>query len=284
MAISVLRTLKRWVRPIALPVLVLLYERGPLARLLRNYDYPARYVRECMRFTRDMARYSRMRGAEPIRLVDLEPVFFQRNAPVKVDPHYFHAHNWALNRIVELAPELHVDVASSYAFAGMLGAITRVRYVELNPPGLEAKNVEVVRGNLLDLPFPDGGLGSVSCLHAAEHVGLGRYGDALDPLGTRKAAAELARVLAPGGSLLFAVPVGRPRLRFNGQRIHESGQILDYFADLELVQFCGVDDGGAFLENVAPDTLDDRFCACGCFWFRKPIPAEVRSSGLRVET
>src|SRR2546430_12288402 len=48
-------------------------------------------------------------------------------------------------------------------------------------------------------PFGDLELSSVSCLHVAEHIGLGRYGDAIDPLGTRKAIGELARVLAVDG-------------------------------------------------------------------------------------
>src|ERR1035437_9128085 len=60
---------------------------------------------------------------------------------------------------------------------------------------------------------------SVSCLHVAEHIGLGRYGDPIDPLGTNKALLELQRVLAPGGVLLFSMPVGRERVEFNAQRI-----------------------------------------------------------------
>jgi hypothetical protein len=35
-------------------------------------------------------------------------------------------------------------------------------------------------------------------MHVVEHVGLGRYGDALDPKGDARACAELARVLAQG--------------------------------------------------------------------------------------
>jgi len=47
-------------------------------------------------------------------------------------------------------------------------------------------------------------------MNVVEHVGLGRYGEPLDPEGDIKAMRELRRVLAPGGSLLFVVPVGRP--------------------------------------------------------------------------
>ena len=66
----------------------------------------------------------------------------------------------------------------------------------------------------------------------AEHIGLGRYGDPLDPLGTRKAAAELQRVLAPGGQLLFSLPVGRPRVEFNAHRVHDPHEVASWFDGL----------------------------------------------------
>ena len=40
-----------------------------------------------------------------------------------------------------------------------------------------------------------------------EHIGLGRYGDPIDPQGTEKAATELQRVLAPGGDLYLSLPI-----------------------------------------------------------------------------
>jgi len=41
-----------------------------------------------------------------------------------------------------------------------------------------------------------------------EQIGLGRYGDPVDFAGMQKAAAELSRVVAPGGVLLVAFPTG----------------------------------------------------------------------------
>lgn len=271
-------TLKRMARPVVVPAIMFTLESGPLARVVRNWNFPFRYARECALYWRDLLHYARMPNAEPIRLVDLQPVFFQRNKSVAVDPQYFHAHIWALKRITELRPARHVDVASSYAFVGMVSALTKVCYVEFNPPSLRTSGVEVMKGDMLHLPFPDGTVLSLSCLHAAEHAGLGRYGDALDPLGTRKAAAELTRVLAPGSQLLFAVPVGKPRLRFNGQRIHAAGQIAQYFTGLELQEFSGVDDNGMFRADIGLESLDDSFCALGCFRFCKPHELTLEES------
>lgn len=72
-----------------------------------------------------------------------------------------------------------------------------------------------------------------------------------------------------GGNLYFSLPVGKPRLCFNAHRIHSPEQILEYFSDLKLMEFSGVDDKGIFLENIDPSELANQGYACGMFWFRK---------------
>ena len=110
----------------------------------------------------------------------------------------------------------------------------------------------------------------MSCLHVAEHIGLGRYGDPLDPAGTRKAAGELQRVLAPGGQLLFSLPVGRPRVDFNAHRVHDPHRVRALFPELELAEFAGVDDAGRFARDRTLDELADQTYACGMFRLVRP--------------
>jgi len=112
-------------------------------------------------------------------------------------------------------------------------------------------------------------LESISCLHVAEHIGLGRYGDPLDPLGTKKAADELTRCLAKDGNLYFSLPVGKPRLCFNAHRIHSPRQIIEYFRSLKLVELSGTDDNKKFMTNINIETLENSKYACGLFWFTK---------------
>jgi SAM-dependent methyltransferase len=167
-------------------------------------------------------------------------------------------------------PERHVDVGSRVDYVGFLTALTRVTFVDIRPLEAEVEGLDSVAGSVLDLPFEDRSLESVSCLHVAEHIGLGRYGDPLDADGTRKAATELARVLRPGGQLLFSGPVGRPRVCFNAHRIHSPEQIIAMFPELELVEFSGVDDAGAFRRGRAPEELNGARYACGLFRFGRP--------------
>jgi SAM-dependent methyltransferase len=211
-----------------------------------------------------------MDGAEAIRLRDTYPCLFDRTVKTSVDSHYFYQHVWAFEKIYSLRPKVHVDVGSSVDFVGLLSVVTKVRFVDIRPLEVsDVPNIESVKGSILALPYEDNSLESVSSLHVAEHIGLGRYGDPLDPLGTQKAAAELSRCLAQGGNLLFSVPVGKPRLCFNAHRIHSPERILRYFDGLKLVEFSGSDDNKTFMRNIDPGTLEDSRYACGFFWFRK---------------
>lgn len=221
-------------------------------------------------YFRDWRRYSRLEGAEPIRLADTYPCLHDKTACTHVDGHYFYQHIWAMEKILERRPALHVDVGSDVDFVGLLSAITKVHFVDIRPMQVNnLPNLESRRGSILELPYESDSLTSISCLHVAEHIGLGRYGDPLDPRGTRKAAAELSRCLAPGGRLYFSLPVGKPKLCFNAHRIHTPQQILDYFADLTLLEFSGTDDAREFLRNISPERLRDERYACGMFAFTK---------------
>lgn len=221
-------------------------------------------------YFRDWYRYSRLEGAEPIRLADTYPCLHDRTACTHVDGHYFYQHVWAMEKILTNRPALHVDIGSNVDFVGLLSAITKVHFVDIRPMLVNnLPNIESRRASILELPYESDSLNSVSCLHVAEHIGLGRYGDPLDPLGTRKAAAELSRCLAPGGQLCFSLPVGQPRLCFNAHRIHSPEQILEYFSGLRLLEFSGTDDARQFLRSVPPERLSGERYGCGMFLFTK---------------
>ncbi len=207
------------------------------------------------------------RSCEPLRWRDSFPKLTDRLATSPFDPHYFHQDTWAARRIAERKPERHVDVGSRVDLVGFLTAITQVTFVDIRPLEVDIEDLESIAGSVLAMPFADESLESVSCLHVAEHIGLGRYGDPLDPLGTRKAAAELARVVAPGGQLLFSLPVGRPRVEFNAHRVHDPREVAAWFGGFELIEFAGVDDGGVFRRHRALEELVGSNYACGMYQF-----------------
>ncbi len=217
----------------------------------------------------DWRRYAALPGAEPIRLWDTQPWLHDRTKTTAIDTHYFWMSGWAARRILVEKPGFHVDIGSHNLFVNLLSATIPIVFLDYRPLDVRLAGLDCLSGSILALPFANDSLHSLSCLHVAEHIGLGRYGDTLDPLGTRKAAAELQSVLAPGGNLFFALPVGKPRMCFNAHRIHSPETICAYFSGLELVEFSGVHDNGHFVERVRLSEFASDNYACGMFWFRK---------------
>ncbi len=245
------RILKRWSKP--------LIRTQVMSGLVRYYKY-----------IRDLYRYSHMEGAEPIRLKDTYPCLFDNIQKLSPGGHYFYQDIWAFKKIYESGVGLHVDVGSRADFVGFLTAVTNVEFVDIRPLDVPyLQNFKNIQGSILDMPYEDGSLMSLSCLHVAEHIGLGRYGDPLDPLGTRKAATELSRCLGVGGNLYIGIPVGRPRLCFNAHRIHSPEQVVDYFHGLKLVEFNLINDRKCYTENADFRTAARAKYACGLFQFTK---------------
>lgn len=220
-------------------------------------------------FFSELRQYKRMDGAEDIAARDLYPIINERTSTTAFDTHYFYQDIWAFRKIFESGAKAHVDVGSKVDYVGFLSAVTKVTFIDIRPLITDLPNIESKSGSILEMPYEDGSVMSLSCLHVAEHIGLGRYGDPLDPLGTIKACKELQRVLAPGGSLYFGLPIGRPRVCFNAHRIHSTDQILEYFAGLKLVEFSFVNDKGRFLQNVEPNIAREAKYGCGLFQFTK---------------
>lgn len=261
-----------------------------LKQLIRGYPKllrSARYMRrwflplyaqpitgwiEYIRFFYDWRRYRAAGGVAYWK--DFYPCLADRTQETPIDPQYFYQAVWAMSAIYQIKPKRHVDVGSDVKFVGMLSAITQVEFVDIRPLQVILPNLKCCSGSIVNLPFEDNFCDSLSSLHVIEHVGLGRYGDPIDPYGAEKACAELERVLAPGGRLYVSFPLGRPRVQFNGHRIFATSEVRSIFAGLILVQSALIDNHGHFLQHVDLDNIvfDEVFgqeFALGCFVFQK---------------
>ena len=109
-------------------------------------------------------------------------------------------------------------------------------------------------------------------MHVVEHIGLGRYGDPIDPEADLKAARELGRVLAINGNLFFVVPIGHEaKIQFNAHRIYTYEMAVGMFPDLVVKEFALISErsGGILYDREAVEKLTNEDYACGCFWFVK---------------
>lgn len=210
-------------------------------------------------------------GRWPVRWDERRPYLNDRLL-TGFDRQYFYHLAWAARVLAATKPMTHVDISSHLDFSAILSAFVPVRFYDYHALPARLDALTCGQADLKRLPFDSDTLTSISCLHVIEHVGLGRYGDPLDPDGDLKAFAELRRVLTLGGQLLVAVPVGRPRVEFNAHRVYSTAQVLDALRGLTLKEFALIPDrpeDGALIRQAPLDLADRQEFGCGCFWLVK---------------
>lgn len=201
--------------------------RNPFRILYGYFDY-----------FRDLIKYSSIEGSEKIELLNLYPCLNEKTPVTPInDFTYFYQDTWAAGKIFVARPKYHVDVGSTALLVGILSKFTKVCSVDIRPLPVQLENLECKKGSILDMPFNDGELESISSLCVLEHIGLGRYGDPFDPKGTDKAIKELIRVLAVNGNLYVSVPVeNKDTIYFNAHRAFNINNFISKFSGCDLIE------------------------------------------------
>ena len=197
-------------------------------------------------------------------LAYLYPCIYDATATTEIEPTYFYQDSWAFEHIVKTRPLYHVDVGSHHKYVALLSKVLPVTMVDIRPLSLPLDSLTFRQGSILDLPFEDGTVPSVSSLCVVEHIGLGRYGDPLDPKGTEKALAELKRVVAPGGDLYLSIPLDdENRTYFNAHRAFAEEYLIALFKPFNVV-----DKRYIFGNEFCSERR--RGFGTGCYWLKKP--------------
>jgi hypothetical protein len=180
------------------------------------------------RFLRD---WSRFRSAYSGRMTVVPCLHDWDTKGDPTNSEYFWQDLLVARWIFDAKPSRHVDVGSRVD--GFVAHVASFRQIEMFDVRRVSAQVPGVTFRQADLMKPveggavgDGYCDSLSCLHAIEHFGLGRYGDPLDPLGHEHGLANMARLLAPGGRFYLSTPIGRERVEFNANRVFDPRTIV----------------------------------------------------------
>ena len=225
-------------------------------------------------FVRDLRKYQKLNNDSSFRvsLRYLFPILTDREASAGMaSGHYFHQDLWAARRIFEQAPKQHVDIGSRVdGFVAHLLVFMPVTIIDIRQLESSVQGLSFIRDDATGLStIASDSVKSISSLHAAEHFGLGRYSDPIDPSACFKFMNALQRVLARGGRLYFAVPVGRERVEFNAHRVFAPKTIVDSFPQLQLLSFSYVADDGNLYEDADLASAAKCDYGCGLFQFTK---------------
>jgi len=232
------------------------------------------FLRGLPRFIADYVRVRRRisRGEGEFPLGALYPCVQDRyQSSGSASGHYFHQDLLVAQSIYESQPKRHIDIGSRIdGFVAHVAAfrpieVFDIRHLESNSENIKYRQLDLMGS--LPAEFSEC-TDSLSCLHALEHFGLGRYGDPLDLAGYAKGFDNLVRILAPGGKLYLSVPIGPQRIEFNAHRVFSVSYLLEMFSEqFRVDRFSFVDDSGDLHKDCAlseQSTLTNYGCKYGC--------------------
>ena len=226
------------------------------------------------RFLRDLSRWKRLGGEVSTLFPILSDWADQAGAASGA---YFHQDLLVARRIYEANPQRHVDVGSRIdGFVAHVAVFREIEVLDIRPMRSQIRNVRFIQADLMrSTPELAASTDSLSCLHALEHFGLGRYGDPIDPTGHLKGFRSLIELLKPGATFYLSFPIGRPRVEFNAHRVFDCQEVLSWPGSelLRLDTFDFVDDDGTVHEDIGLDALRVQ-CAqlehgCGIYTFAR---------------
>jgi SAM-dependent methyltransferase len=256
-----------------------------LYRTLVTFGFDPRKTIHAMRglpfYLRDLIRLRKQRRAANNRFAfgTPNPCLEDRFAEAgSHQGHYFHQDLLVARRIYTNQPTLHVDVGSRFdGFVAHVASFRPLEVIDIRPLLGEIPNVKFIQADLMATVRPElvDYCDSLSCLHALEHFGLGRYGDPVNYDGDLIAFQNLSMLVKRGGKFYFSVPIGPQRIEFNAHRVFSVKYLLELFQGKFLIdRFSYVDDRGDLHENVPLEesevatNFDCRF-GCGIFELTK---------------
>jgi hypothetical protein len=191
--------------------------------------------------------------------------------------HYFHQDLLVASFIAQRNPLRHIDIGSRIdGFVAHVASFRRIDVIDVRDlKCLGHKNISFLRSDLMvDNVNMHGVTDSVSCLHAIEHFGLGRYGDPIDPNGHVKGYNNILKMLKPDGTLYISMPIGtKDVVFFNAHRVFRPNDIFAWSnsdVKVELLRFDLIDDDGNLHQGVSPDSVgEDLKYGCGVYTMRK---------------
>lgn len=187
----------------------------------------------------DIKKYNKLISDKNHKLKtgDLFPRIFDKTSTTKLDPVYYIQGAWCARKVFDNKPKSHVDIGSQAQMVGIISQFVPTTMVDIRPLTVNLPELKFIKGDITNLPFKNESIESLSSICVVEHIGLGRYGDSIDPKGTEKSAKELSRVIAKNGRLYITVPIDKEnRTYFNAHRAFTPSYILSIFKDLTLVE------------------------------------------------
>lgn len=190
-----------------------------LRKTFRAFSGFPRYVRDLFRFCRSY------RGR--LELLPCLHDWTEESGATKNE--YFWQDLLVARKIFKANPIKHVDVGSRIdGFVAHVASFREVEVFDVRPITVQIPNVIFKQVDFMNpLEGMEGYCDSISCLHALEHFGLGRYGDSVNPKGFELGLKNMVHLLKENGVFYLSVPIGLERVEFNAHRVFNPRVIIE---------------------------------------------------------
>lgn len=184
-----------------------------------------------------------------------------------LDPHYFLQDFIVAKDIFMEEIDKVIDVGSRVdGFISKLALFTKVEMLDIRPSLIPLENVSSIQVDFMQRNIILPTSKCVTSLHTVEHVGLGRYGDPVNPNGREKFISNLSRMTERGGLLYLSAPVSQDeRVEFNAHYVsspdfYEEKLLEDY----DIIRKWLIEDNGRLIDA---QTFSNTKIAYGlCIW------------------
>lgn len=199
------------------------------------------------------------------------PNFFDRYDQAGSMPeHYFYQDLYIAQKIYKTHPQKHVDIGSRIdGFVAHVASFIELEVFDIRKIDQKIPSVSFIQADLMDENFNlKNYCDSISCLHAIEHFGLGRYGDPLKVTGHLIGLANIYGLLKAGGKFYFSTPIGPQRIEYDAHRVFSVQYLLNLFEPLyDIISFSYINDNNEFFPEVVlnkKNVANNFDCQYGC--------------------
>jgi hypothetical protein len=204
--------------------------------------------------------------------IDFFSPVLAENVQQVVDKHYFLQDLYVAQQIFKKRPTNHLDIGSRIdGFVTHLATFRKVNVLDLRPIKIEHENIRFINKDLLKFETKEI-FDSISCLHTIEHVGLGRYGDEINPNSYKQFYKKIIEILYQKGRLYISCPISKKnKVYFNSQRTFDPKHILQLDKSLKLIEFSLINNHYKMFNNIdinkSYNYMDNN--SCGIYIFEK---------------
>lgn len=93
--------------------------------------------------------------------------------------------------------------------------------------------LKCIMGDIRETNFQDSFFDVVLAISTVEHIGLGRYGDSIDPYGDENTMKEIIRIMANNAVFLMTVPFGKRSIN-KTHRVYSEESLLTLLSEFKI--------------------------------------------------